>query len=129
MHIMLVEDEDALRSSIETLLEMEGHTVSTAADAGHARAVAARLDDPPDLLLTDIVLPDESGIDLGRELRREHWRDLKLLYISGYSAEVVEEYGDVTGRGERFLPKPVPPEQLLETIESFDWDVPPRDAE
>ncbi len=118
MHVILVEDEEALRSSLQTLLEMEGYSITTAANTQEALELAEHLDHAPDLLVADVILPGDNGIELGEALRRR-WPDLEVIYVSGYSPEVVKEHGELTGKEAHFLSKPVPPDRLLEMLESF----------
>jgi Response regulator receiver domain len=66
-NVLIVEDEDALRCVIAANLRRRGHRVREAATA--REAIAALLDECPDLLLLDINLPDHSGWDVAREMR------------------------------------------------------------
>ncbi|MEM6927615.1 MAG: response regulator, partial [Myxococcota bacterium] len=82
--ILVVDDNDAVRDTLTRLLRFRGHTV-TAADRA---STALRLADeqPFDLVLTDVVMPEMSGPELARELQRRHG-DLPVLFMSGYLAE------------------------------------------
>ena len=70
MHILLVEDEDAIASFVVKGLRAEGHTVSRAATAKDANDLAATYD--WDLLVLDLVLPDGNGLDVLKTLRSKH---------------------------------------------------------
>ena len=81
--ILLVEDESALRDEIQRVLDKAGYHVLAAAD-GHAALRLAMSDtEPIHLLLTDVVMPELSGIRLAKRLQafRQH---LRVLYMSGY---------------------------------------------
>jgi CheY-like chemotaxis protein len=65
-----------------------------------------------DLVITDIVMPGLSGWELGKRLG-ERWPGLPVLYISGYTEDVIT---DVDARGAAFLQKPFLPVDLLTTI-------------
>lgn len=82
--ILLIDDEPLLRRSLKQQLGREGYTVLTAADAeqGMALARAAR----PDLLLLDIGLPDQSGLDLARILQRE--LPTPIIFLTARSQEI-----------------------------------------
>ncbi len=86
--IMLVEDDAAVRSSARTALDRHGYRVLVAPDAARAKEVWQREGTGVQLLVTDLVMPGGmSGHDLAVELRRER-PDLRVLYITGYSAEL-----------------------------------------
>jgi DNA-binding response OmpR family regulator len=113
MAILLVVDDDAAALEIRKLvLERRGYTVVTATDARAARA--AFLESTPDVVITDLRLPDpEDGLTLIRELRaaREH---LNIIVLCGNGA-------DIEGRAEAamadaILTKPVRSEVLLRAL-------------
>ena len=77
--ILVVDDEAEIREGLEALLSSEGFDV-TPADTGAAGL--ARLEDQPfDLLLLDVSLPDRNGLDLLREIRRRD-PDLSIIFIT-----------------------------------------------
>jgi len=80
MRILLVEDEPELRATTGELLELLGHTVLQAGDAGAALALLA--DGPVDVMLTDISLPDLSGEVLAGRARAAQ-PGLRVIYASG----------------------------------------------
>jgi CheY-like chemotaxis protein len=91
--ILLVEDEDQLRHLAAECLAGEGYTVFESADFEEAIATAAEHGDRVDLLITDVVLPTDSGVTLAEALERLHG-PLKILFITGYTAEAVhQEHG------------------------------------
>jgi two-component system, OmpR family, KDP operon response regulator KdpE len=67
--ILVVEDEPAARSALRDLLEIEGYAVESVAHGGVA--IACQRAAPPDLLLTDLGLPDVDGLVVARTTRRE----------------------------------------------------------
>jgi len=83
--IMLVEDEPLVLRFVERLLERAGYAVVSAATPLEARQLAATMP-APDLLVTDVVLPGGSGLDLAAELR-SLWPALRVLYVSGYPGD------------------------------------------
>jgi two-component system, cell cycle sensor histidine kinase and response regulator CckA len=102
--ILLVEDEDLIRSLAEQILADRGYRVTSAANAAEAMEIAAQLPDEFDLLLTDIVMPGLSGNDLAQRLLHR-FPKLRVLYMSGYSDSSIFRYG-VTQERAAFLQKP-----------------------
>lgn len=86
MRILLVEDEAAIAEMTALALDREGFVVETAPDVAHARAaLAAR---PPDLLLLDWMLPDQSGLEFARSLRRDDsFTDVPIIMLTARSEE------------------------------------------
>ena len=94
------------------LLQTQGYELIQAANAREARAV---LDDVrPDLVISDIVMPGESGIELRREIARR-WAELPVILISGFSAEGPAEFAARTPHTE-FLQKPFAADRLLDLV-------------
>jgi PAS domain S-box-containing protein len=102
--ILLVEDEDAVRSLSHDLLERQGYRVIDAADAEQALATSSGEAQPIHLLLTDVVMPGQSGPELFKQLQPIR-PDMKVLYVSGYTDEAIVKRGILTP-GTAFLQKP-----------------------
>jgi CheY-like chemotaxis protein len=85
--ILLVEDDDAVRTVVKEVLARDGYHVIAAGRPTEALSIAHQLGDGLDLLVSDIVMPAMNGRELFRELSREH-PGLPALFISGYSDEV-----------------------------------------
>jgi len=113
--ILLVEDEPSLRKLMIRLLECHGYQVLPAANGVAALELWRQQRDAVALLCTDMVLPEGmSGSELAGHLRAEK-PELKVLYVSGYSRDAVENRLNLSA-GETFMQKPFLPEQLLETV-------------
>lgn len=111
VNVVVADDEAAIRDSLKTLLERFGYKVRGAEDG----AVALRLveDDPPDLLVADLVMPQMSGDDLIARVRARY-PSVKVIAISGaQNPAAVSSSVDVA------LAKPFTPDQLLATIDSL----------
>jgi CheY-like chemotaxis protein len=110
--ILLVEDEVAIRRLMQTALQQHGYVVLSAGDAEEALQLATQHDGPIHLLLSDIVMPGASGVDLAQRLVASR-PDTKVMHISGFSvaAHVARLKANVT-----FLQKPFTPETLLRTV-------------
>jgi DNA-binding response OmpR family regulator len=87
--VLVVEDDASVRRAIRRGLESYGYTVLSASNGTEALSLSSRIPIPPDLLLTDVVMPDMSGKSLVDTLRHEG-RMPKLLMMSGYSDEALE---------------------------------------
>lgn len=100
--ILLVEDEDAVRNFSTRALKNKGYEVVTAEDGESGWDVFQNLDQPIDLLITDVMMPGKDGPTLAREIR-EKVPTLKIIFISGYTEERLK---DTMGENIFFLPKP-----------------------
>ena len=113
--ILVVEDEPSVRTLVASFLERNGYQVVEASSGVGAREVWRQRQQDIQLLLTDVVMPDGmTGRELAEELQAEK-PGLKVIFTSGYSAEVVG--GDFSMReGVNFLQKPYHPYTLTETV-------------
>jgi PAS domain S-box-containing protein len=118
--ILLVEDEAGIRALGQFLLREGGYTVLVASDGAEAVTVATRYQGGIDLLITDLVMPGVSGLQLASRLTALR-PGLKVLYMSGYSEEAVVGQGDL-GPGSPFIGKPFTPKALATKVrELLDW--------
>ena len=112
IRVLLVEDEDTVRNVVARLLHKLGYSVSSAADAEEAIALFDEGADF-DLVVTDIVMPGLSGIEMS-EVLNTRFPDLRFLFISGYTSR---ELGTApTAPPEPFLPKPFTMHELAEEV-------------
>jgi len=85
--VLLVEDERLVRELLTEFLETAGYPVLAAADAESAHSLAGGASPhPPDVLISDLALPGQNGIDLFRALKRL-LPQLKALFISGCASD------------------------------------------
>jgi PAS domain S-box-containing protein len=112
--ILLVEDNAGLRKLATRVLKPAGYTVLEAASGEEALAVLAGRDAPVHLLLTDVVMPGMGGRELVERLA-ETWPEMKVLYMSGYTSDVMVRHGVLEGQMS-FLNKPFTAAALLRTI-------------
>ncbi len=108
--ILLVEDEEAVRTLSHRVLATLGYTLIVAASGPDALRAAEGHDGPIHLLLTDVVMPEMSGRELTRRLAADR-SGLKVLYMSGYSEDAIARHG-VLDPGTAFLQKPFTPDAL-----------------
>lgn len=111
--ILVVEDEDRMRSIAVAMFKDLGYSVLAAANAVEALALINANPDI-DLLFTDIVMPDMNGRALAEEALRRR-PDLKIVFTTGFSRNAVIHNG-VLDRGVNFLPKPFSIEQLAQKV-------------
>jgi CheY-like chemotaxis protein len=111
--VLVVEDQEAVRSVVRQVLEGAGYGVVAASGPGEALE-AARQAREIHLLLTDVVLPDMNGVELFRAVG-EIRPGLKVLYMSAYATDEVSPHG-VLQPGVAFLQKPFRPDALLHKV-------------
>jgi DNA-binding response OmpR family regulator len=114
--ILIIDDEVALLESLSLAISKAGHVVETAANGRDAaRLFAAQ---PADLILTDIVMPDEAGLDFIRDLRRKQPK-LPIIAMSGGITNSPLYAIGVAGRlgANKILAKPFPTVELLQAID------------
>jgi len=90
--ILLVEDEAPLRQVTSEYLKNKGYTVLVASGGDSAIETAESSARRIDLLLTDVILPHSSGVQLAQRLAKGH-PQMRVLYVSGYTADVIVHHG------------------------------------
>lgn len=111
--VLVAEDEETVRGMIVTALEQRGYTVLVAASGTEALQVIDERGDELDVLLTDVVMPGMSGIELLERARKIH-PDLRAVFMSGYTAGTMDERQPPAGV--TFLEKPFTLARLDEAI-------------
>ena len=107
--ILVVEDANGLRELARRMLDAQGYTVFTAANAGEAIRLFEE-HSSIDVLLTDVVMPGSSGPELSKRLT-ERRPGLKVLFMSGYTDDAIVQHG-VLNAGVFLLNKPFTAESL-----------------
>jgi len=108
--VLLVEDEDMVRTVAERALTRQGYKVLTAADGEQGLEVLGQ-GEAIDLLISDVVMPNMDGPAMVARARRTH-PDLPVLFMSGYAEEHLRQSIDLANVA--FLPKPFSVNQLAE---------------
>jgi DNA-binding response OmpR family regulator len=112
MRVLVVEDEPALRSYLVPLLERSGYAVHAVGSGAEALATIAQR--APDVVLLDVGLPDLSGLDVCREIRRAP-SYLPVLILTGLDTPEDELRGFAVSADD-YITKPVQPDTLLARI-------------
>src|SRR3954469_2602485 len=112
--ILIIDDEMAIRESLQTLLEMEDYHVHTAETGEEGLARIA--DQPYDLILLDLALPDRNGLEILREIR-DRDASLAVILITAYGT-VENAVLAMQGGATNFVQKPWDNEKLLADIRS-----------
>lgn len=113
-NILVVDDEMGIRELLSEILGDEGHVVTTAEDANHAREI--RLSDAPDLVLLDIWMPDTDGVTLLKEWQRDGLLTMPVIMMSGHAT--IDTAVEATRIGAmNFLEKPISLQKLLKTVQ------------
>jgi two-component system cell cycle sensor histidine kinase/response regulator CckA len=95
--ILLVEDEDAVRKLLRSLLEADGYRVLDAPSGPDALAICQNETEPIDLLVSDVIMPIIGGQALAEALV-QRFPSLRVLFVSGYTDEVIVRSGVLQGR-------------------------------
>lgn len=112
--ILVVEDQSAVRAFTAAALRQCGYQVLEGSDGEEAMAVAERHSGDLHLLVTDVVMPGINGKELSTRLK-ERCPNLKVLFISGYTADIIAQRG-VLDPGVAFLHKPFSPDELAAKV-------------
>jgi nitrogen-specific signal transduction histidine kinase len=112
--VLLVEDEDMVRTLSRQILQEQGYTVLEARHGKEAMQLSERDMDSVRLTVTDVVMPEMDGRDLAKRLLHRR-PDMKVLYVSGYTDNAVIRNG-LLEPGAAFLEKPFTPERLAHKV-------------
>jgi two-component system cell cycle sensor histidine kinase/response regulator CckA len=112
--ILLVEDEPSLRVMISEILEAAGYEVLEGPTPEEALAAAGAHGGPIALMLTDVILPRMSGVQVAEALRSSR-PETRVLFMSGYTDDAIGHHG-ILQAGTQFLQKPFTTESLLHKV-------------
>jgi two-component system phosphate regulon response regulator PhoB len=113
-HILVIDDERAIRTMLTFALRRDGYECSEAQDIRSARALIA--DRRPDLVLVDWMLPDVSGLEFTRQLKQEHkTQGIPVVILTARAAEA-DKVAGLEGGADDYVTKPCSPRELLARI-------------
>ncbi len=112
--ILIVEDEEAILELSKTALEESGYQVHAVKNPEEAIAFARQKNNEFDLLISDVVMPNMNGKELRQHIK-EIYNEIKVLFISGYTADIIHKRGIVQD-DVNFLQKPFSINQLMAKV-------------
>ncbi len=116
--VLVVEDDPFVRDVVARALRRAGYRVLVSESCAEALEVVEREVVRVQIVVSDVVLPGRNGRELVEELRRRSGGELRALYISGYTHDVISRHG-VLDSGVAFLPKPFTAERLLARVRTL----------
>jgi two-component system, cell cycle sensor histidine kinase and response regulator CckA len=112
--ILLVEDEDIVRRLTRKILSGYGYNILEASYGEDAIRIINEFLDPVHLILSDVVMPQMSGVKMAEKIK-EKLPDVKVLFISGYTEETIGRHGKFDSTIS-FLQKPYTPIELAKMV-------------
>jgi len=113
LNVLIVDDEPSVQRFVERVLSEAGYATTVAGDGPEALEAASRMEEL-DLVVTDVMMPQMSGDELGRRLRAQR-PSVKVLYLTGFSDRLFKEKVTLWA-DEAFLDKPCTVKGLLEAV-------------
>jgi excisionase family DNA binding protein len=115
--ILIVDDDDRLREFVRVNLEMEGYAVREAANA--TEGLAALEDEPPDLILLDVMMPQVDGWEMLRRVQERH--GVGAIPVIMFSGKVDDNGGKqaATRGAQGFIGKPFNPQDLIDSTKQL----------
>jgi len=110
---LIVEDEEAVRELIQTVLAEKGYDVIPSLDPQHAEQIAARFPEKF-IYFDDMVMPGTSGRELAERISARR-QGIRVLFMSGYTDNVITS-GGMLEEGLAFLQKPFSPGALVQKV-------------
>lgn len=111
--VLVVDDEDAVRRFATRVLARDGYTVTEAQDGAEALGLFKDGNPPPDIVVSDIVMPRLNGVELMQAISVSH-PGVPVILMSGYASEALSAMGIATPCG--IISKPFPAERLLAEV-------------
>ena len=113
-HILIIDDEEGIREPLKEYLESKNFFVSTAKDAEDAKNKIQLLEF--DLLIVDIMMPGQSGLELTKEIRKD--KDTPIIFLTAMGESASRIHGLETGADD-YVPKPFEPKELVLRIKNI----------
>lgn len=113
--VLIVEDDDMMRTMATQMLEKIGYRVIEAATPQAAITICNDADTEIDLILSDVIMPEMNGLEMARGIK-ERRPETKVLFMTGYSSDIIATRGVVTDREVHYIQKPFDMEGLHSKI-------------
>lgn len=123
-HILIIDDDERIRTLLQKFLMRHGFLVTAARDAAHARRILSGLDF--DMIICDVMMPGEDGVTLTRALRETRQTPILLLTAKG---ETEDRIAGLEAGADDYLPKPFEPKELLLRMNAILRRVPDAEPE
>ncbi|MDI6688046.1 MAG: PAS domain S-box protein [Desulfobacterales bacterium] len=121
MKILIVDDDENSRIILRKTLESEGHTIKAAVNGEEALSMARK--SLPDMIISDILMPVMDGFRFCCECKRdEKLKDIPFIFYTATYVDGKDEDAALKMRADRFIRKPVEPDELMEIIRSVIKD-------
>ena len=115
--LLIVEDEERLRASLQEYFQREGFDVSTAGDGRQALAMLNDL--APDLIILDVQLPHMDGLETCRAIRQGMQESVGIIMISGVKKEMVDRVVGLEMGADVYMTKPFETRELLAQVRAL----------
>ena len=114
-HILVVDDDEMMRAFVKELLKINDFKITEAANG--KLGLKEFRDNTPDLVITDIIMPEMEGISFIRELR-SHNKDIPIIAMTGNVHGRMEEFLDISSQlgADEILRKPIKSKEFLDAI-------------
>ncbi len=113
-HILIIDDEEGIREPLKEYLESENFFVTTAKDSQDAKSKIKILEF--DLLIVDIMMPGQSGLEFTKEIRKN--KDTPIIFLTAMGEAASRIHGLETGADD-YVPKPFEPKELVLRIKNI----------
>jgi DNA-binding response OmpR family regulator len=109
--LLIVEDEERLRASLQEYFEREGFSVAVAEDGARALAMLSQVS--PDLIILDVQLPHVDGLEVCRAVRQRAGPAIAIIMISGIKKEMIDRVVGLEVGADAYMTKPFETRELL----------------
>jgi CheY-like chemotaxis protein len=115
--VLIIDDERGFCDVVSVILESQGYQVQQAHEANDAFGLLAQTQ--PDLILTDLMMPEIDGLSLVRRLRETpSWAEIPVVMVSAHSEPEIQESAMAAG-ADGFIAKPFSASELRATVRSY----------
>jgi two-component system response regulator VicR len=115
--LLIVEDEERLRSSLQEYFERQGFSVAVVEDGARALAMLSQVD--PDLIVLDVQLPHMDGLEVCQTVRQQVGHSVGIIMISGIKKEMVDRVVGLEIGADVYMTKPFETRELLAQVRAL----------